>query len=115
MTDRIHCCVPFCENSRPNDNSYPEWICAEHYRAVPRRLRAFKARVQKAYDTAKVQCEAIRQENDDYAREHPGRAHMDIVTRLSVVSRRRQRKQAQLLRTWERCKVAAIEAAGGIG
>ena len=37
VTERTRCCVPFCE--RTTAKPYPEWICREHWRLVPRKTR----------------------------------------------------------------------------
>ncbi|NTA34361.1 hypothetical protein G6K96_21755 [Agrobacterium vitis] len=40
MTGRISCCVPFCRRTYHNRDGYKTWICAAHWRRVPRTLRA---------------------------------------------------------------------------
>lgn len=47
MTARICCCVPFCRRTRKADATISEWICAEHWRAVPRNDRAIYSRVKR--------------------------------------------------------------------
>jgi hypothetical protein len=36
---RLRCVVPFCNHTRRHDH-LAEWICANHWRMVPRRYRA---------------------------------------------------------------------------
>lgn len=44
---RLSCCVPFCRRTKQNRGDEKEWICAEHWRAVPRKDRAIYARVKR--------------------------------------------------------------------
>lgn len=37
MTERIPCCVPFCQ--RTTDKPHKEWICEQHWKLVPVRYR----------------------------------------------------------------------------
>ena len=46
MGGRISCCVPFCRRT-VRENGFTEWICPEHWRAVPRADRAIYARVKR--------------------------------------------------------------------
>ena len=39
MAERIPCSVPFCRRTRFNDGTFSEWVCADHWRAVPKRYR----------------------------------------------------------------------------
>ncbi|PPE77121.1 hypothetical protein C3941_25360 [Kaistia algarum] len=47
---RVACLVPFCRRTRGDHKgeepmqSGAEWICGEHWRAVPRRLKAIRRR-----------------------------------------------------------------------
>lgn len=46
---RIRCCVPFCTRTRGDRKNSPvcegmEWICAEHWQAVPARYRRAHSR-----------------------------------------------------------------------
>lgn len=49
---RIACCVPFCSRTRPSTEPLEEpdnvWICARHWSAVPRDMRAVKRRARAA-------------------------------------------------------------------
>ena len=50
--DRLPCCVPFCRRTtrrRPEDLSDVEWICPDHWRAVPRPERAILTRCRRKY------------------------------------------------------------------
>lgn len=46
---RISCCVPFCRRTIAIERLLPdnEWLCAEHWRAVPRQLKAVRARLRR--------------------------------------------------------------------
>lgn len=48
---RTLCCVPFCRRSRglrKGETSPPsEWICGEHWKRVPRRLKATRTRLRR--------------------------------------------------------------------
>ncbi len=119
MTDRISCCVPFCKHTRglhKDETELPhEWICARHWRAVTRKLRRLKSRTEAAYVAAKIKCEAVEREGMACARSHHGGIDRAIIDRFCEAADRLNRKGAQCMRVWERCKRAAIEAAGGIG
>lgn len=45
--DRLHCCVPFCPRSIRDDGTKGEWICAEHWRAIPQKKRDAYSRVKR--------------------------------------------------------------------
>lgn len=57
MPDRIACVVPFCRRTiaadaaafEPPDNV---WICARHYAAVPKKMKAVRRRARKALRAA---------------------------------------------------------------
>lgn len=119
MADRISCCVPFCQHTRglhKDETSLPlEWICAKHWRPVTRKLRRLKSRTEAAYIAAKIKCEAIEIEGMECAKLHQGGVERSIIDRFAEAADRLERKGAQATRAWERCKRAAIEAAGGIG
>ena len=49
MSDRLYCCVPFCNRTKKLEPlavrfDPPEWICSDHWRAVPRPERAIYTR-----------------------------------------------------------------------
>ena len=84
--NRIRCCVPFCRHTRGNRKGDPlrpgmEWICAEHWRAVPSRLKTVRTRLRRRLKRQGYMTEVMR-----------GIEH----------------------RSWELCKRAAIETAGGL-
>lgn len=92
---RIACCVPFCRRTT-RAGGFEEWICGNHWRSVPRTLRARKTRLIRRY----------RRRHGDRA---PHLYASGSPERIDAV------KNDQLLRTiWDRCKAAAIEAAAGI-
>lgn len=43
---RLPCCAPFCRRTT-GKTGFSEWICADHWRAVPRRMRAMKFRIER--------------------------------------------------------------------
>lgn len=69
--ERLRCSVPFC--GRTTGEPFTEWVCGNHWRLVPKRLR-----------------------------------------RLYALAKRRRKPSHVLDWLWQRCKVSAIEAAGGI-
>jgi len=115
MTARIPCCVPFCRRTTRNDGSFTEWICAKHWRLVGRKAKLIKRRAEAAYKTADIECQAIDAEAvaDAKAKGIHG-IDREFLDRFSAASDRRFRKAKQSNRAWERCKRAAIEAAGGL-
>lgn len=87
MTDRIHCCVPFCRRTtaaRLLPPGHTEWMCSEHWRVVPSRLKRRRAKLHRKLAKSYIAITALRIEALDD-------------------------------RVWAACKRAAIEAAGGIG
>lgn len=102
MTDRISCCVPFCRHTRGQRKGEPpitentEWICGDHYRLVPRYIRSRRAKLDRLY--------AKRYGDNGYWTYPPGSPQ-----RLGAIKLDRL-----CSKSWERCKSAAIEAAGGI-
>ncbi len=49
---RLRCCVPFCRRTTPRAALEavwidPEWICADHWKSVPRQDRAIYARAKR--------------------------------------------------------------------
>lgn len=99
---RIGCCVPFCRSTRGDRNGDPlvrgmEWVCSKHWRMVPRRDRARLSRAYRWYS---------RRFGENASWTYPAGS----PNRISAVRYGRHWR-----RCWERCKRAAIEAAGGIG
>ncbi len=97
MTARVPCCVPFCR--RTTGKLYAEWICGEHWRLVPRKLKSFGRRAAAANRRAKIACEALEDMSDE--------RYPDVMLARFKAAKRTGR-------AWERCKRAAIEAAAGI-
>jgi hypothetical protein len=115
-SDRIPCCVPFCRRTRRDDGSFSEWICGKHWALVSRKAKLMKRRSEAAYDAAKLECEEISSEGDEFARTQGGgiAVSQEIIDRLRVAAAKHQRKWAQAGRAWDRCKRQAIERSGGI-
>lgn len=52
MTDRLSCCAPFCRRTRGDRKGDPltpgmEWLCAEHWRLVPIRIKRRRAKLRR--------------------------------------------------------------------
>ncbi|MDQ0510915.1 hypothetical protein [Ancylobacter amanitiformis] len=95
MTTRLQCCVPFCR--RTTKDRHDEWVCGKHWSAVPQRERRRLARAGRWYR---------KRFGQNAAWTYPAGSPKRIE---AVRFDRHWRK------CWERCKRAAIEAAGGIG
>ena len=98
MTARLSCCVPFCK--RTTGKQFREWICAAHWRAVPREVKLFRRRADKANERARIICDGLTE----------GTADKEFVD--AIMARIKASKRAA--RAWERCKRAAIERGMGI-
>lgn len=96
MADRLSCCVPFCRRTRHNRDNTSEWICGDHWRLVPARLRKRKYRLFRLYR---------HRYGDNSFWAYPGGSPQ----RLGAVKLDRLCGKA-----WEACKRAAIEAAVGL-
>jgi hypothetical protein len=46
MTERLRCCVPFCNRSQKR-GKHTEWICGKHWSVVPRNYRALYTKVKR--------------------------------------------------------------------
>lgn len=84
---RVRCLVPHCDHTRgdrKDDQLHPgaEWICGEHWRRVPRRLKLIRSRLRRRRARLGGKMTAVMQGIEN--------------------------------RSWELCKRAAIEAAGGL-
>ena len=118
MTRRVTCLVPFCRHTRgdrkndplPADVTGLEWICAAHWRAIPRLLRAVSRRAERDYLRAReardVAATAIRTSGTPRPRA--------ISDAWHAAGLRHQLAAARADRIWSRCKRKAIEAAGGL-
>ncbi|TIN80719.1 MAG: hypothetical protein E5Y09_02530 [Mesorhizobium sp.] len=96
MTDRVHCCVPFCRRTCKGDPSRHEWVCGIHWRCVSTTLRRRKSRLFRRYRHL-------------FADQHFSVFPAGSIRRLHAVKLDRLCDKA-----WERCKRAAIERAAGI-
>lgn len=98
---RTACCVPFCRRTRglrKGETALPsEWVCGEHWRMVPKHNRVRLTRAYRWYR---------RRFGDNGPHIYPAGS----PNRLAAVRYGRHWR-----RCWERCKRAAIEAAGGVG
>lgn len=96
--DRIPCCVPFCRRTAARDRfpNCDEIICGKHWRMAPASWRRRQARLGRMY-----------------RRRYGGRGYWEFPggssDRLACL------KLANMCNAmWNRCKKAAIEAAGGL-
>ncbi len=46
VRERMGCCMPFCRRTVSRDKGYKEWLCPNHWRMVPKRLKWLKRRVE---------------------------------------------------------------------
>lgn len=96
MVDRISCCVPFCNRTRHNRDNTSEWICGDHWRLVPSRLKKRKFWLFRRYKKRFGQ-------NGFWA--YPaGNEKRIAAVRLD--------KLCEM--AWKACKSSAIERAGGL-
>ncbi len=61
MTDRLSCCVPFCHRTRGDRKGDPllpgmEWLCEEHWKLVPGRLKRRRAKLRRIAKRANDYC-----------------------------------------------------------
>lgn len=94
---RLQCCVPFCSRSRGDwkgdpVSKYSEWICADHWRLVDRRLKTIRRRI--------LQRAEFIMGGDDYKR---GLVHRRAITAIGSNAR-----------IWTKMKAQAIERAMGM-
>ena len=47
MSERTPCCVPFCK--RTSRHLYRWWVCGEHWRQTPKKIKARWRRACRAY------------------------------------------------------------------
>lgn len=100
MSERLHCCVPFCSRTTRPERGFTEWVCGKHWPLVSRRRK-------RAYSLTKRRVRKIvakRPEYREYWKLPPG-----SPSRISAVSVWRRLDDA-----WDRCKREAIERAGWI-
>lgn len=96
---RLRCCVPFCGRTfkpEPGDSDSTEIICGKHWRQAPKAWRRRRTKL-------------LRQ----YRKFHGDRAFWNYP---AGSAQRRDCRRLDILihRLWDRCKSAAIEAAGGL-
>ena len=46
---RLTCCVPFCRRTTANKEGFEEWICRDHWMAVPKSHRRRKSNLGRRY------------------------------------------------------------------
>lgn len=118
MPGRLTCLVPFCRHTRgdwkndplPSDLSRMQWVCAEHWRAVPRQLRAIHRRAERAYVSARASMDAA----STLMSVTPAPRPTPLTEGWRTAGVRYKRARARADRIWNRCKRHAIEAAAGI-
>lgn len=116
MPDRLTCIVPFCRRTRAADREprYAEWCCGDHWRLVPMKLRRFRTRCLKAVRRACEHRAAVYDQADAAAAKLNGLMHQDDLASCRAADGEAGHAMIRASRAWERCKRAAIEAAGGI-
>lgn len=70
MVDRLSCCVPFCHRTRGDRKGDPlvpdmEWICREHWRLVPSRLKRRRTKIRRIEKRSDDLCIEFRVEEAD--------------------------------------------------
>lgn len=99
MVGRVRCCVPFCRRTTKGEETPFEWVCSDHWRAVPRKMKAFKRRAKAKWKRAAERRDALTGIDDP--RYEPVMAEL-------FMARARSRW------IWARCKREAIERGMGI-
>lgn len=100
---RIGCCVPFCRRTIGAAKLAPnsEWVCGKHWPLVPKRLKRHKRLIAKLIHREMHKHPLF----NEYWKMPPGSRARIRAYHLWTID----------AAVWERCKRAAIEAAGGIG
>ena len=98
MVERLACCVPFCGRTTKAD--FSEWVCAEHWRMVPRALRAEYGGIKRKARKILARKPLYREWWKLPAGSSERFAALGLFHRLD--------------RVWARCKAAAIEGAAGL-
>ena len=96
MSDRIHCCVPFCRRTTKDDGHVSEFLCSNHWPTISPHLRRRESKLRRLY----------KRRFGDYAFWH---FPAGSPKRIEALKLRRLYEKA-----WERCKSQAIERAAGI-
>lgn len=93
---RLQCCVPFCKRTTSNEHSYQEWICPDHWKAVPKHYRRRDSKLVRRYKRR-----FGRNPFWEYKAGSPERIEAVRLTRVCEKS-------------WAMCRRIAIEKAAGI-
>jgi hypothetical protein len=100
---RLRCEVPFCPKTRKVEHgTSAQWLCADHWRLVPRILRAFQQRRRRReMKDGRVSCLFLCEDgrHDDVARLEAARSMTLCLCSLC---------------SWRRCVDAAIQISAGI-
>lgn len=99
---RVRCLVPGCNHTRGDRKGDPirpgmEWICAEHWRPVSRRLKAIRSRALRRLKRAETVLPAV-----------------ELAGAWTSIHETARRADAAQWRLWKRIKREAIERAMGI-
>lgn len=97
MSERVHCCVPFCR--RTTRKPYREWICGIHWRLVSSRTK------QRRRAAVKI----ARRSNERFDDAYSAQGYFEESQYQRVLAARHLSEAL-----WERCKSEAIERAGGL-
>ncbi|KFL31413.1 hypothetical protein JP75_07565 [Devosia riboflavina] len=102
MKQRLNCSVPGCTRTRGDRKGdvlgpYIEWICADHWKLVPRWMKAARNRARRRLRRA----ESIL-------------ATVAMVEAWTTVHETARRADAAQWRLWKRLKRAAIERSVGL-
>jgi len=97
---RAKCVVPFCNHSKGFEQQGVEWICGDHWRLVPRRVRQIKF---KRFRQEKLANEKFRALYDAQGSRYTDEQFRAVKEAMDAATR-----------AWERCKRQAIERAVGI-
>ena len=54
MKTRLKCEIAGCNRTTKGDPEHEEWICAKHWRAIPRKRRRFYSLIKRRYKTGRV-------------------------------------------------------------
>jgi hypothetical protein len=102
VSDRISCCVPYCRRTVAKGRIDPhhEWLCRNHWRLVPRVVKAKKRLADRIWDRA----------NDRFLASYTAQGCTFTIPQYQ----RAIAAQALARDLWARCKREAIERAVGI-
>src|SRR5690349_21048332 len=110
--ERIRCCVPFCR--RTSTRHSDEFLCADHWRLVDRRLKALRTRRLKVIHRRIETYEARLHVAQDALRR--GGSDDDVWRWANKAADAAARRRRFLHGIWRRMKAQAIERAamGGV-